>query len=425
MNVRIEKLIFPGRSMGRYQGKVVFTDNGLPGELVSVKLLKSKSNYLEAETVAVLETVPERVSPRCDHYRVCSSYQYIDYTKQIEVKGLQVREIIKHVIGCDVVLDAEIPAPLEWGYRNKIVCRVVWDNGVPRAAYCLPGKHDEFIGFDECCLLSLKMNDLVQYTVEWIRVNGFLTVEEITVRECNYNGEMLLGFGLAQEIDRKVLLKNIGSITDRFPVVGVFSKLKSVPEAKFSLVYGVNEIIQKSADLLLGHGVESFYQVNCGQLDVLLNGLADELGLCGNESLVDLYCGVGTFGLALAKKVNKVVAVESDLENIRYLTNNVTRNDLNNVTVIHGKSRQWIYQVLAESPHVVIVDPPRVGLTNAVVKALVSSPPEKLMYLSCNPATFGRDLRMLLKVFRIQNLKMYDFFPQTPHIELCAQLVRL
>ncbi|MFA5271198.1 MAG: hypothetical protein WC412_02520, partial [Candidatus Omnitrophota bacterium] len=160
MQLKIEKIVYPGKSMAFYNGKIVFTDEGLPGELVEIKPLKEKKNYIEAETVKIITPSGKRITPRCSHYKICSAYQYIDYNEQISIKEEQIKEMFKRGLAKELNNFKLTPSPEIWEYRNKLRLHVLWDK-TAYLAYHYPQTHNKFIRIDVCSLASREINLLL------------------------------------------------------------------------------------------------------------------------------------------------------------------------------------------------------------------------------------------------------------------------
>jgi tRNA/tmRNA/rRNA uracil-C5-methylase (TrmA/RlmC/RlmD family) len=171
-------------------------------------------------------------------------------------------------------------------------------------------------------------------------------------------------------------------------------------------------------------GARAFFQVNAPQLEKVAAAVQGRIRALGRPVVADLYAGIGTFGLICAGAAERVIAVESEPENIADLERNIALNRAGNVSVREGRSEAWVGRMAEEYVDAVIVDPPRKGLDRAVVEALVARPVPLLAYLSCNPSTLARDIKSLRRAYQVAGLRIYDFFPQTPHIETLAFLER-
>lgn len=365
MKLTIEKIVYPGKSLGRMNEKVVFCNEGLPKEVVDIKILAEKKNFIEAETISIIEKSPFRIEPKCDHYKACSCYQYIDYRAQIEIKEAQVKEMFKRGLGLEFEKSLVMPSPVIWGYRNKAHMHIMWEGKTPHLAYHKPGSHEEFVTVKKCFLLSEKVSSELKKELADLKKNGSYDTEEI---------------------------------------IAIENDCETIDEKKLFFSY------------------KSFFQVNIAMLKELISDLKRELAASNGETLADIYSGVGTFGIILSDNFKKVLSVESSPDNIEFLNKNMEANDVTNLTAHHGLGEDSIDWVLSRKPDVIILDPPRKGLDAKITKALNENHSGLIVYISCDPATLIRDLKILSARFKINFLRSYDFFPHTPHIETMCVL---
>lgn len=507
--VPIYKIVYPGKSLGYCEGKAVFTDEGLPGEIVEVEPRKIKKNYLEGITRAILQISPRRRQPRCDHYRACSPYQIMDYDFQLEIKQEQLREIFRRQLHLDLPSLTVIPSPLIWEYRNRARFHLIWPTDAPILAYHQPGELTAFLAVNKCYLLPEKANKVLEQTLNILQAGNLREIREIEVRYSFTSDECLIiffieeasadqttsfssdkdlsgnissrepqtsssypfrdalislkkerGFGnfpspeeketcfsrldfknsfsdrdiSAEKISRqdgshKINRTQLDNLLERLrknlsclPVAGAVVILRKEGKEEEHLLSGRPWLREKIEGTSYFLGARTFFQVNVPILSQLIKDLKAIIPLKGQEKLADLYCGVGTFGLALASQVVEVYGVEILAENIALLRKNLEENGIENFKVLAGPAFQHAHKLLASGLDVVIVDPPRRGLEKMVVKALNDYPCHYLIYLSCNPSTLARDLKELLKTYKLKDVRFYDFFPQTPHIETLAIL---
>jgi len=364
MQITIEKIVYPGKSMARVNEKVIFTDEGLPGETVEVYIVKNKKNYTQAKTSRVLEASSCRVSPKCSHYAACSSYQYIDYPFQLEIKQAQVKEMFLRGLGINLEGDIIKPSSLIWGYRNSAKLSVLWEKHTPKLAYHKPGSFDKFIEVEKCFLLSDKINLKLAETLKTLKDKKLYDINEISVRENS-----------CENIDDKNFLMD----------------------------------------------AESFFQVNTPMLKEVIKDMKSCLKDTDIKTIADLYCGIGTFGIILSGLAENVLGVESSADNIGYLKKNIDGNNIKNYRLYEGDCEYLAEKIFSQNIDVFILDPPRKGLGDKICRMLIERPASVIIYLSCDPATLTRDLKKLLTRYKLEKAQCYDFFPHTPHIEtMCA-----
>jgi 23S rRNA (uracil1939-C5)-methyltransferase len=424
MRLTIEKLVYPGRSMAVLDGRVVFTDDGLPGEIVEAETAAERKNYLEARTTKILSPSPARVAPRCSHYRTCSPYQALDYPAQIEAKKAQLLEILTGIGNLPMEGIDFVPSPVIWNYRNKVRYSIDRTAGAARYAYNVPGSRDEFVPVDECHLVSRPVSELLRAFLEIIRGGGFRSLLDVEAREAGGGKDILLNLFWSDAPDRRDIDTAVAKLAGRFPLAGIVSFRKSGRIWKETTDWGRNHLEEKVGATRYLVGARSFFQVNVALLERVMADISEEAGFRGTERLADLYCGVGTFGLAMAGDVKEVLGIESDPANIAFLRRNIDLNKAGNFRIFEGPAEEWAPTVLAKGLDAVIFDPPRKGLGPEIVRSLLQSPAGRVFYLSCNPSTLARDLKELAAGYSVSLIRGYDFFPHTPHIETLAVLER-
>ncbi len=422
MKTTIEKIVYPGKSLSRDGGKVILTDEGLPGEVVEVTPIKEKKNYIEGETSAIVQKSPHRIEPKCAHYKICAPYQYIGYPFQIKIKEEQIKEIFSYGLGDKLPAISVKPAPHIWNYRNKIQLSVLDNDGKAVFAYHVPQTHDKYAVVEECELASSNMNGLLADLIVIIRDNGLTSIEEVAVRENFAGTEMLLVlYGITVK-DLSSITKATEPLTKKFPLKGI-TYVDTEGSAKY-LIWGRDFIQETIADTVFYVGPMSFFQVNVPMLTTLLDDMERSITLTGKETVADLYCGVGTFGAVLAPKVSKVIGVESSKENILLLTDVIRENQIDNFMIKEGTCEKWIKHIFKNKVDVLVVDPPRGGFSDYMLGNIARGRVRTIVYISCNPSTLIRDLRGLKDTYNLRTVQAYDFFPQTPHVEMLAVLER-
>lgn len=424
MRVRVKKIVYPGKSLAELAGKVVFTDAGLPGELVEVEPVRERASFIEARTVAVVEPSPRRVEPRCGHYRACSPWQDMDYPLQLEVKGGQVREIFARELRLELAGPEVVPSPQVWGYRNRARFHILREGGEARAAYHEPGEEHAFVPTGLCHLLPDGINALCADVLDTINAFEIGAITDIELRRSSADGRMLAAFEFGPGADVPGIRKAFGGLRDRFPVAGVVGLVRDKARLRELPLLGKPFIYESTAGASFRLGPRSFFQVNGEMLLAAVGEILRVAETLVEPLIADLYCGVGTFGILLAHEAKEVFGVESDPENLRFLRKNLFANGVGNYAVCEGTSEEWIGELLDRGVHLVLVDPPRRGLDPSLVRALAERPVPAIVYLSCNPATLARDLKGLGKAYVPEAVRVLDFFPHTPHIETLVVLKR-
>jgi len=419
MDIEIEKIIYPGKSLGRYHNKVVLTNEGLPGERVRVSLLKDKKSFIEAETKDILASSTRRVIPKCRHYKVCSPYQYISYPFQLEIKSGQLREILLRQAGIDS-FDLKIrPSLNEFGYRNKVNLLIARDNSGVSFAYNSPRNIQGRVKIDKCFLFPDIINRFLKELIKIFRSNRFKFIEGITIRINNKETEMLLGLKTSNPKQVQGISRVLNILGKKFPLKGI---MLSSSEKRRRKTWGVNYIRENFSGRDFFIGIDTFFQVNIGSVREVIRDLSCFFRKAKVNCLADLYCGTGMFGIVFSERIKEIIGIDSGKENIEFLKQNLEKNRITNFRAIEGDCRKLISKAFKYSPDALMVNPPRAGLTENICRYIIRKKPQKIFYLSCNPVTLSRDLKNLLGKYTLLNIYLYDFFPQTPHIETLAVL---
>lgn len=438
INENIEILItgysHDGAGVGRWQGQVVFVPGTLLGEEVLAVITAQKKGYLQGELLRVIKPSSERVLPACGIYESCGGcqLQHLSYPAQLQMKEQTVRNALTRIGGLD---DVEIYPVLgminPWAYRNKGHFRVGRDKEGVRLGFVEEGTHNlvdmhcrHLFSSEVTGLLGYLEDILTQYKIDVHMTDG-KGLKYILIRESRSTGEILLVFihsggvseklGLiAREICRQVtkvvgICENV-NVKNQGPVLG----------NKTVIIQGKGNIEDRIGPFIFNISPASFFQVNNIQTELLYNKALEYAGLTGKETVVDAYCGIGTISLFLAQKAKKVIGIESVSEAVHDARKNAAFNRLKNVEFHLGMAEKIMPELLNNGiqPEVIIVDPPRKGCERALLDSIVKAKPERVVYVSCNPATLARDLKILAEQGYItKEVQPVDMFPQTSHVE--------
>lgn len=374
-----------GAALGRYQGQEVFALGGIPGERVVAEVVRTRRNYAAAQVVEVLEASADRVTPPCGYYGACTGcqWQHLDYAAQLRVKAAKVADALERVGGLvnGPVLPV-IPSPREYGYRNHARFTV----GREGELGFVNRETRRFVRIDRCMLMHEGINGLLG---ELQGRCGETT--QLAIRAGRDTGDYLV----------QPPLKN--------PAVEIATGQKRYRET----VAGREFLVASP----------SFFQVNGEQAAQMAETVREALQLQGTEVLLDAYTGVGAFAILLAGSVRKVYAVEESAAAVADARENAA--GLDNVEFLLGKTEEVLAD-LPERPDAVILDPPRAGCQEAALAGVIELGPARLVYVSCDPETLGRDLKALCNGgYGIDQIRPLDMFPQTHHIECVATLTRV
>jgi len=424
LRLTIEKIVYPGERLAHWEGRTVFSDEGLPGEIVEAVVVKDAKSHIEARTVRIVEPSPLRIEPRCGHFRACGAYQVLPYIEQVSLKSAQLREMLAETAGIEPGKISFAAAPEPWHYRNRVRFRVVWTGRTAALAYRAPGSETSFVETGTCHLVSAGMSGLLEACRAIIESAGIRTIVEVEARESRATGERLLCFHRKSPARPGDVDPFLTGLPPRFNLKGIVASRPAGRGVQTSVEWGREHIEETIGGRTFRIGAASFFQVNPVMLEKVQDEIRGFAAIAGTGRLADLYCGIGTFGIALADRFREVAGVESGPENIAFLKANLEANKIGNFRIHEGRSEEWTDLILEKGVDLAVVDPPRKGLEPAVVRSLSAHPAAALAYLSCNPATLVRDLRRLLDGYRVFSIRGYDFFPQTPHIETLACLVK-
>jgi len=423
MEVTIEKIVYPGKSLARYEQKVLFTDEGLPGETIEIKDLADKKNFYTAETVHCVNPSKHRQKPRCEHYKVCAPYQYISYDYQLQIKKQQLQEMFTHRLKTDLPEIAVSASGQQWGYRNKINLHLFWEKKVAQWAYHIPQTRNSFAPVQSCALVSDQMNSYLLYLRLFLQKSKIYSVKEVLLRETAEKKMLLALYGLTPADERRIG-KEAPDMISSFPLQGIVGLIPSNDRFEEKTLFGASYLNESLHGASFLFGAQSFFQVNTTCLQRVITDMENLLHIRNTDTVADLFCGVGTFGLIFAKKGAQILAVDSEIYNTAYLEKNIARNKLTNVILDRMPCEQWLTHYRKFPVDILIVDPPRKGLQPQLCQSIAEKKAPKIWYLSCDPATLVRDLQILLQSYAIKAVRLYDFFPQTPHIETGVLLER-
>ncbi len=393
VDVTIESIAFGGDGVARHDNYVLFVPDVIPGEKIRLSITVSKRSYGRGVPVHVLEPSPDRTNPRCDVYGLCGGcqYQHVAYERALKFKEQQLREVMLRIGGLSVedLCSPIRPAPEAYGYRNVISLRVRAADDGWQAGYAARD-NTTFVPVSHCPIASKAINDSLADIAAAIK-----------------------GFGHPDNI-KSLTIKNAGARTLVCPVYHKPFRFRTNERLAYRY---------KHLDFCYGSG--SFFQINHAMVPVLIDLVSEGLAPEPGETLLDLYAGVGLFSLALAERYHGVVGIEAGEEAVACFQTNIGENKFRNITVVRGTVEANLDAARREIEGravSVIVDPPREGMKEDVVRFLNEAPIRNLVYVSCDPSTLARDVRLLAEAYRLRKITPLDMFPQTKHIETVAVL---
>jgi 23S rRNA (uracil1939-C5)-methyltransferase len=444
LELDVESLAYGGNGVARHNGFVVFVRRGLPGDRVLARVTKVKRSHAEALATEVLRPGPQRVEAPCAHYPACGGcrFQDLEYAAQLAQKESQVRDAFQRIAGiAEPPLEPIVACEPEiFHYRNKMEYSFAPTPdglvlGLHRA-----GRWDEVLDISKCWLTTDFGNDVRDAIRSWAREEGLEAYSQadntgylrhLVVREGRNTGQALVQLVTAP-----------GERFERAYLVDVLRAFPQVRSIHWSINDTPSEVTNLPSELLWGEGwleeeigglrfrvrPNAFLQTNTAMAEKLYALAAEAAQLTGSETVWDLYCGIGTIGLSLARNALTVWGIEVSEESVACALENAELNDITNTAFFAGNVGQVVQELLERSgaPEVVVVDPPRAGLAGKALRRLGEIGAPRLVYVSCNPTTLAGDVKVLRAEYGYELLRArpVDMFPHTPHVETVALLER-
>ena len=456
-NVLIEGIAAEGKAIARIDGVVLFVEYAVPGDVVNVKVIKKKKNYMEGVITSIVKPSAQREEPFCKHFGVCGGckWQHLPYELQLKAKQQQVYDQLVRIGHLDIPeISPIIPSDEIRYYRNKLEFtfsskRWIYGNEDPESLSpeerCGLGFHvgrffDKVLDIKHCWLQKEPSNAIRLFMKEYALSHGlpFYNIRENTgylrnmVVRSNSAGEIMLTVVFAYE-DHSLMDPVLNAISEAFPeIISLYyvinSKLNdSISDQECILFKGADAIWERMENLKFKIGPKSFYQTNSAQAYKLYSAARQLASLKGGEVVYDLYTGTGTIAQFVSSSASKVIGIEYVKEAIDDANVNAAANGITNCEFFAGDMKDVLTpEFIAEHgrPDVMIIDPPRAGMHPDVVKTILGAAPERIVYVSCNPASQARDLAMMSGQYKITAVQPVDMFPQTIHVENICELVK-
>lgn len=453
-NVKIEAVAAEGKSLAHVDGTVVFVEFAVPGDIVNVKVTKKKKNYMEGFILEIVKPSEDRLQPFCEHFGICGGcrWQPLPYDMQLKAKQQQVWDQLVRIGHLEIPdISPILPSDKTKYYRNKLEFtfsnkRWIYNNEDPDSltdeerlglGFHVGKFFDKVLDIKHCSLQPEPSNEIrlfireyaVTHNLEFynIRENtGFL--RNIIVRN-NQVGDVMLTVCFAYD-DQDKIVPMLDAIAAEFPQIKslhyvINEKLNdSISDLECILYKGDDAIWETMGKLKFKIGPKSFYQTNSEQAYKLYSVAKEFAALTGNEVVYDLYTGTGTIAQFISDKASKVIGIEYVKEATEDARINAEANGITNCTFFDGDMKDILTADFIKEhgkPEVMIIDPPRAGMHPDVVKVIMEAAPERIVYVSCNPASQARDLAMMSPMYEITAVQPVDMFPHTMHVEnVCA-----
>ena len=396
--VEMEKLVYGGDCLGRLpDGRAVFVPFVLPGEIVRVEIIDDKKRFARAIPVELIQASPERISPRCIHFGECGGCQYqnLAYPDQLKAKEAIVRDQFERIGKIEnPPIQPIIPSTAPWYYRNYVQFQI-GENGELGYIHA-DGEH--LLPIQECHLPQ----EIIKNLWPQIDLGEKPDIYRLGIREDSYENLMLILEG-EEETPPEFSLD--------IPVSAVYTP----PEARLTVLAGDDHLTYTLLDRNFQVSARSFFQVNTLMAEKMVNFLLDNADFQEGSRAIELYAGVGLFSAFIAEKVGHLTAIESSGAACHDFTVNLEEFD--NV-VLYEAEVEEVVPTLNFTPDILIADPPRSGLAPSVHDAINNLQPDKIAYISCDPATLARDIKKIIrKGYRLISITPFDLFPQTAHVE--------
>jgi len=445
VELRVDSLAYGGNGVARLNGFVVFVRRGLPGDLVRARVTTVKRNHAEAMAIDVLEPGPERVEAVCAHFGECGGCRFQDlaYEAQLRAKEDQVRDALARIGGiADPPLEPIVGAEAAFGYRNKLEYSFTQTDSGPALGFHRAGRWDEVLEVERCWLTTDLGNGIRDAVRDWAREERLRAYDQAThegflrhlvVREGRNTGQALV-----------LLVTARGELPDRDHFVDVLRRFPEVRSIQWAVndgvsgvttglpahvLYGEEWIEEELCGLRFRVRPNAFLQTNTTMAERLYELAAEASGLTGSETVYDLYCGIGTIALVLARGALGVWGVEVWEESVACAIENAELNGVGNAAFFAGDVGRSLEELAerAGPADVVVVDPPRAGLQGRALRRIGELGAPRLVYVSCNPTTLAGDVKQLVSGYgyRLERARPVDMFPHTPHVETVSLLTRV
>ena len=438
--LKIESCSSNGSGVGKHGGMAIFVPATAVGDEITAHILKVKKSYAFAKVESVDKPSPDRIAPECPVYLKCGGcvFSHMTYEAEKEIKANHVRECFRRIGGVDPEFEPIIGGETDKRYRNKAQYPVAYDNGEIKTGFYSPHSH-RVIHCPDCLLQPEEFEGILGVFADYVKKNNVSIYDETThrgllrhiyIRKGSASGEIMVcavinGSRLPEE---NTLVENLLSKEKNIKSIIINSNTKDtnvILGEKCRTLWGSDYITDILCGLKFRISPLSFYQVNRNQAEKLYSKAAEYAGLTGSETVMDLYCGAGTIGLSMAEKAKEIIGVEIVPEAIADAKINAEINGINNARFICGDAAQAAETLKAEGirPDVIILDPPRKGCSPEMVKSAAEFGPERIVYVSCDPATLARDCGLFKELgYTAVKATPVDMFPRTGHVETVVLL---
>jgi 23S rRNA (uracil1939-C5)-methyltransferase len=455
-NLLVQDYAAGGKAIAKIEGKVIFIEGAVPGDVVDVRLSKNKKDWAEGKTIKINEYSKERIPAFCEHFGICGGckWQMLPYQKQLQYKQNEVAQNLKRL--GKIELPALLPImgctntryyrnKLEFTFSNrKWLSRHEIDtlpqniDDVPALGFHVPRLFDKIIDINTCHLMQEPANAIKNTIRQFALQNGYTFYDiknhtgwlrTLIIRICT-TGEIMVnicfGYHAKEQMQNlfEHLLQQVPSVTTLLYTINA-KKNDTIYDLTPVAYKGKGFITEKLEDFIFKIGPKSFFQTNTKQAQQLYSITRNFAELTGKQTVYDLYCGTGSIGIFLSKGAKKVIGVETVAEAVENAKENAMLNNINHAQFFEGDVINVCTPIFFKQhgrPDVIITDPPRAGMHEKLVNKILEIEAPLIVYVSCNPATQARDLGLLNQKYAVTNIQPVDMFPHTHHIENVVQL---
>lgn len=453
LELEVTQIAFGGKGLARVDGMAVFVDQAVPGDRVLARVVKKKKSYAEARVIERMASSPLRVKAPCPYSGICGGckWQFLEYEQQLIYKQQHVQEALEHIgLIREIPVHPTIASDKIFGYRNKMEfscaerrwllpeemgCEGV-DTGMALGLH-VPGTFYKVLDIEFCLLQPGVGNDILSNVRQYIKksplpVYGLRSHEGfwrfLVLRHSAASDQWMVNIVTASEN-----IKQVQPLADQLmeKYDNVVSVVNNITSRKSGVAIGEREVCLSGIPVIVDRigpyefeiSANSFFQTNTVGAKRLYDEAKEYAALTGSETVLDLYCGAGTIAIYLAEMARQVIGMEMVESAVVDARRNCVRNNIGNCRFIAGDIRYTLAE-LDVRPDVMIIDPPRAGMHQDVVKRVQEISPGKIVYVSCNPATMARDIGMLKDLYKVVEVQPVDMFPHTFHIESVAKLCK-
>jgi 23S rRNA (uracil1939-C5)-methyltransferase len=422
IQVKINAMAFKGYGVARMDGKVLFIPYSVIGDEAWVGVVEEKKNYSMGKLMEILRPSPMRVDPPCSYFGVCGGcqWQHIAYTNHGELKKEILKEILKRLGGVkEIPPITVIPSPDPYDYRTRVQMKV---KGKALGYY--KERSHELVDIQHCPIAHPLVNQMIPFLRK--ALSSLSQLEEIEINVSPEEGKGVLVLHLSKlKQGLEIFLKEFLNVRPLLKGLAIVRKRRTTiwgePHLNFTVPLNQNE---GKEYLRLRTSPESFFQVNLKQNETLIQRVLEFADAKGNEMTLDLYAGIGNMTLPLAMVSKEIWGIEENGVAVKDAQFNAERNGIKNCSFIHGKVEDILKRWRREKPDLIVLDPPRTGC-KTILDQVVNLKPKKIVYVSCEPTTLARDLRLFSnRGFALRGLALIDMFPQTYHMEVVGLLTQ-